>query len=231
MIYGPGVYSEVMDFVRFPSTFWTTIAGRPERARAEVFLRYRGPISAFIRNQGVKDENDVDDLVQEVFIRVCQSEFLKKADRTKGRFRSLLLGVTRHVLAHARDRKRVRDAKSIEQGGRENGVLEIPADQPSDEHFDRYWKEHIFRLARERLQKEQGAKGPRYYDALVLCDLTGLSYREAGVKLSVPESTITNWIHQARKQVKEYAQELAREYSSSEGEFRDELTLLDTPAP
>jgi len=220
-----------MDFVRFPSTFWTTIVERPERARTEIFLRYRGPISAFIRNKGVKDENDVDDLIQEVFFRVCQLEFLKKADRTKGRFRSMLLGVTKHVLAHARDRKRVRDAKSIEQGGRDDGVLEIPADQPSDEHFDRCWKEHISKLARERLQKEQGAKGPRCYDALVLCDLTGLTYAAAGNKLGVPETTITNWLHQARKQIKQYAQELAREYSSSEDEFREELTLLDSPTP
>ena len=73
----------------FPSSIWTTILEiRRDRGRVqeEVILRYRDPISGFIRSQGV-EARDVEDLTQEVFLRVCSEGFLEKVDPARGRFR------------------------------------------------------------------------------------------------------------------------------------------------
>ena len=42
---------------------------------------------------------------------------------------------------------------------------------------------------------------PDFRDALVAVDLIGLSYREAGLLLGVPEATITTRLHRARRRV------------------------------
>jgi RNA polymerase sigma-70 factor (ECF subfamily) len=82
--------------VRFPSTFWTRIERETELARAEIFTQYRAPIYHFILARA-RSEHDADDLTQEVFKIVCTGDFLRKADREKGKFRSLLLGVTNWI--------------------------------------------------------------------------------------------------------------------------------------
>jgi DNA-directed RNA polymerase specialized sigma24 family protein len=91
----------------FPTTIWTTIsqAGAHDRAALEDFAqRYRAPILAYLRGRGFSG-NDAEDLCQEVFVRVLQSGVLAKADRSRGRFRSLLLTVTTRVVQDRRRRR------------------------------------------------------------------------------------------------------------------------------
>jgi RNA polymerase sigma-70 factor (ECF subfamily) len=90
----------------FQSTLWTVIRGadRGEEASLREFtMKYRGPIVAYIARRGFL--NDAEDLAQEVFLRLLQDRVLSKADPSRGRFRNLLLAVTRHVMANFRDRE------------------------------------------------------------------------------------------------------------------------------
>jgi DNA-directed RNA polymerase specialized sigma24 family protein len=95
---------------------------RPERARAEVFTRYRTPVFNFLRNRGLS-EHDAEDVAQDVFLRVCREDFLKKLDRNRGKFRSLLLAVTRHVMLnerasrHRKEREEVRCVRRTSRWG------------------------------------------------------------------------------------------------------------------
>src|SRR5262245_23416363 len=169
-------------FVRFPSTIWTSIARNPERARARVFSAYRIPIFNYVRNQGFS-EHDAEDLSQEVFIRVCRDEFLKKVDRAKGKFRSLLLAVTRNVIHDERANRRKARPVSVEQGGSGGRKMDLPAEEPSDKGFDELWVQNLTRLGLENLQKECAGGGPKYYEALVLSKLEGLGYAKIAEKL------------------------------------------------
>ena len=85
--------------MRFQSTLWTLIGharGGDEQALTEFVERYRPPVVAFIGRRGFTSESE--DLAQEVFLEVFKDEVLTKADPDKGRFRSLLLAVTRNVI-------------------------------------------------------------------------------------------------------------------------------------
>src|SRR5262245_49640276 len=88
----------------FPTTVWTVIrkAGANDRQAMEGFARdYRLPVLRYIERRGFS-RNDAEDLCQEVFLRILSSQVLARVDRELGRFRSLVLAVTKHVLQRAR---------------------------------------------------------------------------------------------------------------------------------
>ena len=135
----------------FPTTVWTTIAkaGASDRGALELFAeRYRPPVVEYLRRRGFEG-NDVEDLCQDVFLRVLAGGVLAKADRSRGRFRSLLLAVTTHVI---QDRFRKRREVPVED-------LDPPQD---DRDFDRGWAWHLTERALDRL-REQGSP---YYGVL-----------------------------------------------------------------
>ncbi len=137
----------------FPTTIWTTIrqAGDHDTvALQEVAERYRRPVLEYIRRRGFQG-NDAEDVCQDVFLRVLQGGVLAKADRERGRFRSLMLAVTSHVIL---DRFRKRRDVPVED-------IEPPSHEPIDE-FDRSWALHLTERAIERLRED----GSPYYDVL-----------------------------------------------------------------
>lgn len=92
----------------FPTTIWTMIrdaGARDEPARTDVATRYREPVLRFLRAKGVPAA-EVDDVVQDVFLRLFSGDALGKADRTKGRFRAYLLTIARRVAIDHVRRKR-----------------------------------------------------------------------------------------------------------------------------
>src|SRR5262245_35208350 len=153
--------------VKFPTTLWSTLLTRPHDAREAVFLRYRTPIYSFICNQGF-DVNDAEDLTQEVFLRVCREEFLRAADRDKGRFRSLLLAVTRNVILKEYEKRAQRKKQP-------------PPPKPpetDDPGFDMLWVQNLVNLALERLMAEGTEGGPRAYEAFMLHKYRGVPYKD-----------------------------------------------------
>jgi RNA polymerase sigma-70 factor (ECF subfamily) len=136
----------------FPTTIWTTIreAGADDRQALETFAdRYRGPVLEYIQRRGFRGA-DADDICQDVFVRVLKGGVLAKADRARGRFRSLLLAVTTRVI---QDRLRKR---------RETPVETIEPEHVDETEFDRAWAWHLTARALERL-REQGSP---YYEVL-----------------------------------------------------------------
>lgn len=214
------MYPAMPRFVRFPTTFWSTIHGRPDRAKSEVFTRYRAPIFSFILNQGFQ-ESDAEDLTQEVFSRVCREEFLQKADADRGRFRSLLLSVTRHVILHERDRRRRRDALSIDEA-----QVQAPSPAEADPGFDRLWIQNLLTLALQRLKAEERTDGPRWHDAIVLHKLQGLDYEATAARLGCSTVDIGNWIRQAKIHLRRHLEDLIREYCSSDAEWDEEVDFI-----
>jgi len=217
----------MIKFVRFPTTFWSTIAERPDRARQELFTRYRTPVFNYVLNQGCS-ESDADDLTQEVFLRISREEFLRKADRTKGKFRSLVLAVTRHVLLKERARRsRQRTSASLEQGDLDESFAGFFQDEAEDQRFNTLWVQNLVRLALDRLMMETHGDGPRYYEALVLSQFQGLSYDEVARTLGARVSDIKNWIHYGKKKLKAHVVDHVRSYSSGEEGFSEELEFVN----
>jgi len=216
----------MIKFVRFPTTFWSTIAERPDRARQELFTRYRTPVFNYVLNQGY-GESDADDLTQEVFLRISREEFLRKADRAKGKFRSLVLAVTRHVVLKERARRSRQRAASVEQEDLDESILGFSKDEAEDQRFNTLWIQNLVGLALERLMMETRPDGPRYYEALVLSQFQGQSYEEVARILGAQVSDIRNWIHYGKKKLKGHLIEHVRSYASSETGLSEELEFVN----
>src|SRR5262245_29424830 len=125
---GGAAEEEVSDF---QSTLWTVIRGADrgeEAALREFALKYRGPIVAYIARRGLP--NDAEDLAQEVFLRLIQDRVLAKADPSRGRFRSLLLAVTRHVIGHHRERESAQKRGGGNVRSLEN--VDVSSQEPDD---------------------------------------------------------------------------------------------------
>ena len=192
----------------FQSTLWTVIRGADrgeEAALREFALKYRGPIVSYIARRGLP--NDAEDLAQEVFLRLLQDRVLAKADPSRGRFRSLLLAVTRHVISHHREREGAQ-----KRGGgnvRSLDSVDVSAQEP-DESFDREWVGHLVEVSLARLAREH----PNYHEALrqsVLEGAPGIDH---------------NLVHRGKKKVADYLREQIQEYSLSRADYEAELQYL-----
>jgi RNA polymerase sigma-70 factor (ECF subfamily) len=201
-----------------PSTMWTAILqirDQPERVKDLVVRRYREPVYNFARQQGLSHE-DAEDITQNVFLRMCEQSFLEKADRKKGRFRTFILAVTKHVigtwqqyeLAGKRDRRREIPI----------GDFDVPEEVIPDGAFDRLWVENLMQQAREHLKEDSMVR-------TVFLQSEGKSYEEIATLLGKKESDITNYIHRGKERLKREIVRLIGEYSTAE-DVKDEITAL-----
>jgi RNA polymerase sigma-70 factor (ECF subfamily) len=95
----------------FASTRWTVVRQAADSqtasqhalsALSELCQIYWRPVYVFLRRNGIA-EHDAQDLTQGFFADLIESRTYARADPTKGRFRSFLLGTLKHFVAHARD--------------------------------------------------------------------------------------------------------------------------------
>jgi RNA polymerase sigma-70 factor (ECF subfamily) len=102
---------------RFQTTSWSLVlaaASNPNEARTALTSlceSYWNPVYVFIRCSGY-DADKSQDLTQEFFARLIEKNYLKGADRTRGRFRSFLLASVKHFLSNESDRDR-----ALKRGG------------------------------------------------------------------------------------------------------------------
>jgi len=136
----------------FPVTHWTDIvAARREgsdtatEALNRLCSTYWYPIYAYIRRKG-HSEADAKDIAQGFFFHVLERNLLGAADRTKGKFRSFLLGSLNYYLANLKDFERAKkrgggatvislDEKNVE----ERYALEPVDDLSPEKLFERRW--------------------------------------------------------------------------------------------
>jgi RNA polymerase sigma-70 factor (ECF subfamily) len=124
---------------------------------------YWYPLYAYVRRLG-HGPHDAQDLTQEFFARLLSRDYLRDADRLKGRFRSFLMVAFRRFLANEWDRSRARKRG----GGQQVLPLEVlesryqfePADGSSpDRIFERRWALTLIERGVRRLRDEFEAGG------------------------------------------------------------------------
>ncbi len=224
-----------MEFVHMPSTIWTQISLARRKggmALEDLLRKYRPPVLAFVRNMGL-DVQDAEDLTQEIFLRVVEEKVVEKANKETGKFRSLLLAVTRHtVLRWKRDSHRLKRG-----GGRAKIALGQDSDSPGLEDlfaapaeeepaFDGVWVQNLVRLAMERLKVECEKSGTPYYRALMMYTDQGRAYADISQELQVSIQDVKNYLHQARIRLKKQVANEIQEYSNSSAEFEAEAEYL-----
>jgi DNA-directed RNA polymerase specialized sigma24 family protein len=160
----------------FVTTRWTQVVAAqgksPEAycALRELCAAYYAPVEWFIRRY--RGTDDVRDVTQEFFARILEGagQSLRGVDKTRGRFRSYLLGAVRHFLADWDDRNRALRRGSACQIYSLNGSNATegadPAEAvgdarafPSDAFFDRHWALAVVEAAIEILRAQAKEAG------------------------------------------------------------------------
>jgi RNA polymerase sigma-70 factor (ECF subfamily) len=164
-------------------------------ALTELCQIYWRPVYVFLRRQGIA-QHDAQDLTQAFFADLIEGRVYARADPTKGRFRSFLLGTLKHFVAHARDHERAqkRGGGSVTVELDDTAISEAEAYASRCNHwsadgvFEREWAASLARQALDRLAQEYelGGKGA-LFEALKLRLTTGesaaISYEELANRL------------------------------------------------
>jgi RNA polymerase sigma-70 factor (ECF subfamily) len=159
-------------------------AGRRD-AFTQAFRRHQSDVYRFARHM-TGDAGVADDVTQETFLELMRAP--ERYDAARGSLRGYLLGIARHMVA-----RRLREQRwwGVPPGD------ELP-DRPAldDPHEELCRAQDI-----ARVQAAVAALAPAFRDALVSCDLLGLSYQEAAASLGCPVGTVRSRLHRARHQV------------------------------
>ena len=163
----------------FRTTHWSQVlAAVGESTEARHALRdlcgdYYAPVEAFVRRYRA-GHDDARDLTHQFFARLLEGNSLKGVERTRGRFRTYLLGAVKHFLSDEADRM-LAEKRGSGQSPRslqaspghhpseqlEQTPLEIadPRGFPPDAFFDRQWALSVVEKAMSVLQAESDERG------------------------------------------------------------------------
>ena len=163
----------------FRTTRWTQVlAAIGESVEARHALRdlcadYYAPVEAFVRRYRA-GHDDARDLTHQFFAKLLESNSLKGVERTRGRFRSYLLGAVKHFLSDQSDRAQAEKRGSgqapqslhaspchNDSDRQEQTPLDVPDPHgfPPDAFFDRQWALTIVETAMSALHAEAKHRG------------------------------------------------------------------------
>jgi RNA polymerase sigma factor (sigma-70 family) len=227
----------------FATTHWSVVLSaqnetspQANSALETLCKAYWYPIYAYVRRRG-HDVAAAKDLTQEFFARLLQKQLLAGVDPTKGKFRSWLLGVINHFLAHewAKANAQKRGAGQTlfswdELEAEERYHLE-PAEAATPERlFDRRWAFTVLEHAAARLRKEYEMVDKRpLYDCLkayVSTDGTNLHYEEAAQQLGMTVGATKSAIYRLRQRYMELVRAEIAETVSTSSEVDEEIRYL-----
>jgi DNA-directed RNA polymerase specialized sigma24 family protein len=241
--------------VRFSTTRWTVVLASRQpadnTAALETLCRiYWRPVFAFVRRRGYSVA-DAQDLTQDFFLSLFSGDFLSRADRSRGRFRSLLQIALGRFLADARDR-----AKTQKRGGRFSFIswdnyqaetsgewlTNLSAAWTPEKAFDVRWAQALLAqvFAQLRAAHARPERRRKTFETLqsfltASADQPPDSYEQAASQLGMSPTAVKTAVFRLRQQYRTLLRkEVARTVESS-SDIDDELRYLgsllrDSPA-
>ena len=227
----------------FGRTHWSVVAaaGGEDSSCAQAALEklcrnYWLPIYAFVRRQG-HSPHDAQDLTQEFFARLLGKSFLSGVDRSKGKFRSFLLGALKHFLANEWDRAGAQKRGGantfipMDAASAETSCWIEPADHSSaDKIFERRWALALLDQVLRRLRDEYVRHGKEELFEQLKPVLTETSravrYADIAVRLDSSEGAVKVAVHRLRQRYRELLRAEIAETVTSEAEIDDEIRSL-----
>jgi RNA polymerase sigma factor (sigma-70 family) len=234
---------------RFVTTRWSVVlacadAGGDEQktreALAELCRIYWRPVFAFICRQG-HSVPEAQDLTQDFFVMVLKGRLLECADRSRGRFRSLVLKALQNFLRDAAERRRARKrGGDVQFVSWDDWMAEAPSQlsisaQESESWsperiFDLRWAATIVERALRRLGDECEKRGRRrVFDVLSSClaaERGDVSYAKFSKTLALPEAAVKRLVHRLRQRYRALLREEVAQTVEKPDEIDDELRYL-----
>ena len=226
----------------FPATRWSQIFSDEDGVKptteilAELASSYWYPLYVYLRRRGTPTA-DAQDHIQGFLTHLLEGDRLAGIDRTKGRFRSYLLGALNHFVSDVRKRNQAQKRGggviplSIEQERAEKRYQNEPVDDVTPEKlFDRQWTIIIMGQAMDALEREFREKGKeKQFDVLseYLSDPTeGGKYGGAAENLQLAEGSIRSIVSRMRKRYHELFRAIVAETVTGSEDVDDELRQL-----
>ncbi len=238
----------------FQTTHWTqVVAARGDSPEAQQALRalcetYYGPVELFVRRyrdrSSAESTDEARDLTHEFIAKLLEGHSLDHADRTRGRFRSYLLGAVKHFLADRNDRDRAlkrgggEQAQSLSPSASESGdepneeCLQVAEPQgfPPDAYFDRQWALTVVQQAIDTLRNEAESNGElTRFEVLQRWLVTPSSHDtaiEAARSLNLSDGAFKVAVHRLRKRFRHVVVDRIATTIDDPIEVQDELNYL-----
>jgi RNA polymerase sigma-70 factor (ECF subfamily) len=227
---------------RFQQTQWTLVrrasfdSTQSREALEELCRAYWFPIYAFIRRSG-RSPHDAQDLTQDFFLRLLESNSIVRADPSRGKFRTFLLGALKNFLADA-----YRKANAYKRGGsvkivsfeeaqaEERYQIEAIEDRTPEQLYERGWPVILLEAAMARLRDEfQAAGKARQFQVLqpfLSQEGSEGAYQRAGEKLNTSGKTVAVAVHRIRRRFRHVVRSAIADTVSTPQEVEEEFQRL-----
>jgi DNA-directed RNA polymerase specialized sigma24 family protein len=227
----------------FRTTAWSVVAqaGQSDSPQAMAALEklcqsYWYPIYAELRRRGISP-HDAQDLTQDFFACLLRRGSIAAADRSKGRFRSYLLGALKYFLADEYDKRRAekrgggQPIVSLDEDEAESRFRQEPAPGASpDQAFDRRWALALMDRAFHRLNQEhvESNKNALFQELKLYLgtETDAGGYAGPASRLGMTTSAIGVAVHRLRQRYRELIRLEAAETLASIADVDDELRHL-----
>ena len=225
---------------QFGTTLWTTVlaAGKQSSPDAEAALAklcqiYWLPVYAYIRKRSSSREQ-AQDLTQGFFARLLEKNYVARAERSRGRFRSFLLTSVENYLCDQYDR-----ATSLKRGG-DQTVLSLDVSLTEENEpaaaltpalaFEKRWARSLLDQVMHRLREEySGSNRLALFDHLqsrLWGDTNSLAYQELSKQLGMSNVHLRVAAHRMRQRYREVLHEEIAQTVSSPAEIESEIRYL-----
>jgi RNA polymerase sigma-70 factor (ECF subfamily) len=232
----------------FATTRWSLVlAGahsdgdeqKAAEALAELCRTYWRPAFSYVCRRGYSSE-DAEDLTQDFFLMILETNWLRQADHGRGRFRSLLLKSLQNFLRNAADRNRtLKRGGSVQFVSWDAWMTEAPSqlsisaralDALAPERlFDLRWAATVVEQALRRLREECEGKGRlRLFEALRdhLAAEHDISYADLGTGLGVAETVVKKQLYNLRQRYRSLLREEVSHTVEKPADVDDEIRHL-----
>jgi RNA polymerase sigma factor (sigma-70 family) len=229
-----GGHSEDRAEPLFVTTHWSVVlaAGQGDATRAcdaldHLCQNYWYPLYAYARRRGCSP-HDAQDLTQEFFARLLAGNWVAKADRQRGRFRSFLLSAMKHFMANEWNKARMQKRGggqpilSLNDDSAEDRYRLEPVENATPESlFERGWAVTMLNGVLSRLEGEYGRAGRQdWIEAMrpaLATDRGALDYADLARKLGVTEAAARMAVHRLRERYRQLIRaEVASTVASTE---------------
>jgi len=209
-------------------------------ALAELCKTYWRPVFAFICRQG-HSVPDAQDLTQDFFAMVLKGRLLQRADRSRGRFRSLVLKALQNFLHDAVDKRHARKrGGDIQFVSWDDWMAEAPSQLsisadvldslPPERLFDLRWAATVVEHALRRLREECEAKGRRRLFQVLSGYLTAerdeVAYANLATALGIAETAVRKQLHNMRQRYRSLLRDEVAHTVADPADVEDEIRHL-----
>ena len=208
------------DQIRFPTTSWNLIS---MQALDSLIRIYWKPLYFFVRQQGHDNETSKD-IVQEFLKTLLERDALKRADPTRGHFRTFLLAALTNFL-----KDRLKANARLKRGGDQpifsldftrgesEFALEVARGESPEAVLNRTWARSLWRHSIEELKGD-----PAHLEAFRLY-LSDVDYAQIARRTGLSEAAAKTAVHRLKAQLKEIVSRHIGETAASEEDLNAEL--------